>query len=108
MPNDLTISAVGTPIALPNRVHSYQPAPAANLEPKVAGPPAPSPTLRYDAAVGILVIDFHNDAGQVTNSIPTQRQLDAYRSRVESGGPPATTVNAETPSPAAASSAIVA
>jgi len=93
MPNDLTISGAGTPIAPPDRARSYEPAPTTTDLPKPSGsgPPPPSPTLRFDASLGILVIEFHNDAGQVANTIPTQRQLDAYRSRAESGAPPQTT-----------------
>jgi len=91
MPNDLTISGAATSVAPPDRIRSNQPGPAASFEPKTPGPPPPSPTLRFDASLGILVIEFHNDAGQVANTIPTQRQLDAYRSRAESGAPPQTT-----------------
>jgi len=45
--------------------------------------------MRFDATAGILVIEFHNDAGTVTDSIPTQRQLQAYRSQSEFAPPPA-------------------
>ena len=89
MPSDLTISAIGTPAAIPARAPSYQPSPLPSVDPKVPGPPPPSPTLRFDAAAGILVIEFHNDAGEITNSIPTSRQLQAYRSQSEFGPSPA-------------------
>jgi hypothetical protein len=105
MPTDLTISSAGTPVATPDRIRSLQPAPATTFEPKASGPPPPSPTLRYDASLGILVIEFHNDAGQVSNSIPTQRQLDAYRARADSGPQPAPI---EQPAKPAARSGIVA
>src|SRR5450631_3275971 len=39
-----------------------------------------NPSFRFDSAVGLVVIEFHNDAGNVTTSIPSQRQLAAYRS----------------------------
>jgi hypothetical protein len=90
MTNDLTISAIGLPVATHARVPSYQPAPAATGAPTPAGPPPPSPTLRFDPAAGVLVIEFHNDAGEITNSIPTQQQLLAYRSHAGSEAPPAT------------------
>ena len=92
MPTDLTISAIGLPAAPHARVPTEQPA-TANAT-TAAGPPPPSPTLRFDPAAGVLVIEFHNDAGQITNSIPTQQQLEAYRTHV-----------ATTPSPAAAAAA---
>ena len=47
-----------------------------------AAKPAPlyvNPDLKFDPAVGILVLEYHNDAGALTNSIPSQKQLDAYR-----------------------------
>jgi hypothetical protein len=88
MPNDLTISAVGTPVASPDRVQSYQPAPTAAAAPKASASPLPNPTLRFDAVLGMLVIEFRNDAGDVASSIPTQRQLDAYRLRFDTASPP--------------------
>jgi hypothetical protein len=90
MPNDLSISAIGLPVAAPARVPSYHPAPTQTGNPTPAGPPPPSPTLRFDPAAGVLVIEFHNDAGEITNSIPTQQQLEAYRSHAGSAAPPAT------------------
>lgn len=38
-----------------------------------------NPSLRLDAALGLVVIEFRNNAGAVTSSIPSQRQLQAYR-----------------------------
>jgi hypothetical protein len=84
----LTISAVRTAVASPDRVPSYQPSPAATAEPKASASPLPNPTLRFDAMAGMLVIEFRNDAGDVASSIPTQRQLDAYRLRFDTTSPP--------------------
>jgi hypothetical protein len=39
-----------------------------------------NPSFQFDATVGLVVIDFHDNSGRVTNSIPSQQQLDAYRS----------------------------
>lgn len=41
--------------------------------------PTPNPTLELDAALGLVVIQFHSDSGAVTSSIPSQQQIDAYR-----------------------------
>jgi hypothetical protein len=90
MPIDISISAIGLPFAAPARVPTYHPAPAHASSPTQVGPPPPSPTLRFDPAAGVLVIEFHNDAGQITNSIPTQQQLEAYRSNAGFAAPPAT------------------
>ena len=60
------------------------------MEPVATDPPAtvgtagpvfhfPNPTLRLDSSLGMVVLEFHDDAGEVTRSIPSQRQLDAYR-----------------------------
>lgn len=53
--------------------------------PPAQAPPAPTPvmmanpTLRFDVASGLVVIEYHDSAGDVTTSIPTLRQLEAYR-----------------------------
>jgi hypothetical protein len=38
-----------------------------------------NPSYRFDPTVGLVVIEFHNDSGGLSNSIPSQRQLEAYR-----------------------------
>jgi hypothetical protein len=50
--------------------------------PAQAAKPVPlfvNPSFQFDPTVGIVVINFHDDKGTLTNSIPTQRQLEAYR-----------------------------
>jgi len=42
-----------------------------------------NPSFRFDPTVGLVVIQFHDDNGVVTNSIPSQRQLQAYRTHQE-------------------------
>lgn len=42
-------------------------------------PPRPNPSFRIDAALGLVVLEFRNWNGQVSTSIPTAQQLDAYR-----------------------------
>jgi hypothetical protein len=49
-----------------------------------------NPALRLDAALGLVVIEFRNDSGAITSSIPSQRQLEAYRQH-EQTPPPAMT-----------------
>lgn len=41
--------------------------------------PYTNPALRLDPALGLVVIEFHDDAGELTRSIPNQRQIEAYR-----------------------------
>ena len=51
----------------------------------------PNPQLRLDAALGLVVIEFRDESGTVTTSIPSQRQLDAYRMwEQQHNAPPAT------------------
>ena len=42
-----------------------------------------NPDLRLDPALGLVVIEFHDQAGKLTSSIPSQRQMDAYRMHEE-------------------------
>jgi hypothetical protein len=42
-------------------------------------PSIPNPKLRLDPELGLVVIEFRNDNGTVTTSIPSQRQLEAYQ-----------------------------
>ncbi len=78
MPNDLAIRPIAPSAPEPPA------GPAVQMVQAVAGvtiaPDAmPNPTLRLDMTLGMVVIEFHNSAGSVTDSIPGQRQLDAYR-----------------------------
>lgn len=41
--------------------------------------PRANPSLVLDPTLGLVVIEFHNNAGAVVNSIPSARQLEAYR-----------------------------
>ena len=43
------------------------------------GPMTPNPSLRIDPALGIVIIEFHDQPGKVSSTIPTARQIDAYR-----------------------------
>ena len=92
MPNDLTIPAV-QPSAKPGETQAGGKAPHTAS----ATAPAPvrthtNPSLRLDPALGLVVIEFRNDAGSVTHSIPSQRQIDAYRTHEQTppthGTPP--------------------
>jgi len=42
-----------------------------------------NPSSQFDPTVGLVVLDFHNDSGTVTSSIPSERQLEAYRTGLE-------------------------
>lgn len=96
MPSDFRITTApsataGSETAASARLPVAPPVPA----PQTAGStsttanPSPNPTLELDPALGLVVIQFHNDSGAVTSSIPSQQQIDAYRLWQETKlGPP--------------------
>ena len=82
MSNDLTVPSV-TPSAVTES--AGQTKGSANMppaEPKVVvtvpSLVQPNPSLQLDPALGLVVIEFRNDSGAITNSIPSERQLRAY------------------------------
>jgi hypothetical protein len=82
MPNDLSVKAVGPVLGASENPAEPKPE---KFTPPAQAPPAPppiivaNPTLRFDAASGLVVIEFRDEAGDITTSIPTLRQLEAYR-----------------------------
>ena len=38
-----------------------------------------NPSLRLDPALGLVVIEFHDRSGAISSSIPSPRQIEAYR-----------------------------
>jgi len=88
MPNDLSISAAGGAASF-----ATTPAPLANT-PSVgsstsSAAPFPSPVEHLNAAMGIEVMQFVAQNGAVTQSFPSQRQIDAYRDAAQTPSPPA-------------------
>jgi len=55
----------------------------ATPQPAAATPPpppiGPNPRLRLEPALGVVVTEFLDAAGQVTRSAPSEAQLQAYR-----------------------------
>lgn len=77
-------SVIPTPTATPPR--SALPDLAPN--PKPVSPPVANPRLRIEAALNLVVIEFRDEAGEISRSIPSPRELDAYRSGAEAEPPP--------------------
>jgi len=78
MSNDISLPAI-SPVRA-SSVPVAERAPAADLaQATLVAPPVINPTLRLDAALGLVVIEFRNDSGAITTSIPSQRQLQAYQ-----------------------------
>lgn len=68
------------------------PRPAAPPEPASGGPVKPpvpmlNPRMRIDTELNLVVLEFRDDAGEVRNSIPTPREMDAYRLAAQDAGP---------------------
>ncbi|MBP0466916.1 hypothetical protein J5Y09_23510 [Roseomonas sp. PWR1] len=59
-------------------------APAA---PAVVSPVTPNPRLRLDGSLGMVVIEFRDQAGSVANSIPSPRVIEAYRAAAITDAP---------------------
>jgi hypothetical protein len=82
MPNELTVGAIQP---LPSAAEK---APDPKAEAFVA-PQAPvsaeasqifvNPTKSFDSTLGLVVLEFRDQSGNVSMSIPSQRQLQAYR-----------------------------
>ncbi|WP_043362823.1 hypothetical protein [Belnapia sp. F-4-1] len=46
----------------------------------------PNPSMRIDPSLGIVVMEFRDRSGAIAATLPTQRELDAYRSAQRRGG----------------------
>jgi hypothetical protein len=55
--------------------------------PPAAAPVTPNPRLRLDGSLGMVVIEFRDSVGDVANTIPTPRQIAAYRAAAKSDAP---------------------
>ncbi|HUB43452.1 MAG TPA: hypothetical protein VMB73_00575 [Acetobacteraceae bacterium] len=82
MPTELSVQAVGPVLGASE--NPAQPKPETFTPPAQAPPQPPAmvianPTLRFDVASGLVVIEYRDANGDVTTSIPTLRQLEAYR-----------------------------
>jgi hypothetical protein len=65
---------------MPGGAAARRAAPAAAEPDRPAMPAAalPNPTLRLDASLGLVVLEFRDARGE-SRTIPSQRELDAYR-----------------------------
>ena len=80
MSNDLTVPSVTTAAAATEPAAQAKPvASVPTVDVKPVTPVEPNPSLQLDPALGLVVIQFRNDSGAVTDSIPSERQLQAYQ-----------------------------
>jgi len=68
------------------REHPTSPVDRPIASPRTASAPGPhpNPSLRLDAGLGMVVLEFRDDTGTVKNTIPSQRILDSYRAQAPS------------------------
>lgn len=88
MASDLTILSVPLPPPAETPIHTNAP----NTRPvgTALGAVAPqNATFELAPGLGILVIQFRNEVGQLVDSIPTAAQLAAYRHGTAAGLPTA-------------------
>jgi len=82
MSNDLVVPPVAVAVSATESTGQAKVAAATvAMEPKqtVTSSVGPNPSLQLDPALGLVVIEFRNDAGAVTTSIPSERQIQAYQ-----------------------------
>ena len=87
MSSDLSVTRVAAVSASAEVVRPFGAVPGDKRgpgpEPAAAAPVGkslPNPTLRLDPGLAIVVIEFRDETGAVRNTIPTEQQLEAYRS----------------------------
>lgn len=87
MIRDATGASAVTAAAQPRPTPAAQPggAPATTAD-EVLGV---NPRLRIDPALNLVVIEFRDDTGEVRDSIPSPRELAAYREQPLESEPPA-------------------
>lgn len=76
MSDDLAITPVR---ATPPEPPAQRVAVPAATSPAPSAPLLLNPVLHLEANLGVMVMEFRDSGGSVTHTIPTQRQLDAYR-----------------------------
>ncbi len=81
MSHDLTIPAIQAPTTLDPPVRQGRPARGSDTQAAASASASPyvNPTLRLDAELGLVVMEFRDDSGAVTSTIPSERQIEAYR-----------------------------
>jgi hypothetical protein len=78
MIRDTTAVSATAPIAHPAAPRPQQE--STDLPAKPPAVPVPNPKLRLDPALHLVVIEFRDAEGEVEATIPSPRELDAYRS----------------------------
>lgn len=83
----LPIRPVAEPARAPNRAAGLERDAGAAPPAPAPAPATPNPRLRLDGSLGMVVIEFRDIAGGVENTIPSPRQIAAYRAAVVTDAP---------------------
>lgn len=70
---------LAAPPHIPERAAQPPPDPPPGVPANPAQPIAPNPSLRIEPTLGLVVFELRDGAGEVTRSVPTERELRAYR-----------------------------
>ena len=90
MPGDFAISQSSPQKALQEAVQPVPPAAAFDAgQSTVSKRPLINPSLHLDPALNLVVLQFLDNKGDVTDSIPSPKQLKAYQARQSEGTGPA-------------------
>jgi hypothetical protein len=73
-----SVPALG-PLATPATAAAPAPLVVAAAPAAAAAVPEPSPRMRLDPALGLVVLEFRDARGEITQTLPSARQLAAYR-----------------------------
>lgn len=78
MPSDITIASTLPPSVIQAANTRNVGAMAVPVQ-AASSPMHPNPSYHIDPALNMVVIEFMSARGQITNSLPTPQQLDAYQ-----------------------------
>lgn len=87
MPQDISLSGPATSEPLRSVTRAPVPIPEGPTVARAAVAAAPNPTLRLDSGLGMVVIEFRDSSGEVVASLPTPREINAYRVAAITHGP---------------------
>jgi hypothetical protein len=83
-----------TPAAGPQRSAGPTPS-AAPAEPPTPGVPMVDPHMRIETALNLVVLEFRDADGAVSRSIPSPREIEAYRAGRAETPPPRAELDVE-------------
>lgn len=91
------IRPVADPVRAPQRAAGTERDAGAAPPTPAPAPATPNPRLRLDGSLGMVVIEFRDAAGGVANTIPSPRQIEAYRAAVVANAPVPAGIRPDTP-----------